>query len=390
MALTIEYAGHKIFVDLPEEPSVLLEFIKNYFIPYFSFTPAEPKQQEHFANITVHIAPLPENCPDFPTEPIIDIDKSQGFLNCWGALVIDERGNRWVELRPFGVVVKINKNNKTIEMWGNCAAVLRIPLLRIIEDLTVNEVQNAGGIVLHGSAVVGNGRAVLAIGNKGAGKTTTLCRCLHGFDVAKMANDNVCLWLNKSQIIARGWPGFFKVEIATVASHSELARDFPANRRQLLNDNKALWDTYEKISLYPVQGAQRFLASVIPQAPLGCLVFPKFCLQKPPELLPISLEEVGMDIPQYLQGNRHPNHPDWTDYNPVDNQTVDANLEKILAALTEKIPLYRMNWTPSIDDLLGQIPLLRSTKKSVKDCASITSSADGWPPLPHKDRPESI
>lgn len=381
MRLALDYAGHRLALG-PLDDDALFKFLAAYFVPYFDFVETDAGRGA-FARLHVHVAQPPAAAPDFTDGSPTDVDRSGGFLRCRG-VVVDDGPLRWVRLEPFAAVVRIDRARHAVDVWGHSADALRIPVLRLVEDLVLNEVQRAGAIVIHASAVVAGGRAVLAVGNKKAGKTTILCRLLSAFDVTKMANDNVCLFEQDGAVVARGWPAFFKIAAATVAAHTELAADFPAAERPQLDDDETLWSVYEKVALFPAQGAARFGASVTPEAPVGCLVLPVFDPQRPPGLSDVPPDRLIEELPAYLQGVRNPNHPEWVGLNPVSDTLVARRAREIAGVLTASgIPMVRLQWAPSLDDLLARLPTVRPTKRSLKAAAAGIARADvAWPPLP--------
>lgn len=236
-------------------------------------------------------------------------------------------------------------------------------------------------MVLHAAAVVADGAAVLAVGNKGAGKTSILTRSLAAFDVAKMANDNVVVRAVNGRWVAHAWPAFYKAEVATVAATAELSRDFPPEHRPVLADDRALWDLYWKVPLYPGQCAARFGAALEREAPVAALVFPRFAPDEPTGLRPRSPAGVERDLADALQGIHNPNHPEWLGYNPVPPDLPRAALASLAGAL-DGVELWELVWAPSLDDLLSRIPALRPRRKSFRACAQAEPPPDGWPPLP--------
>lgn len=387
MDYELDYLGQRLHLRLPG-PGLLEEFLKRYFVPYFRFGPTGPDSGA-FASLEVHVGPPPDETPSFEDAPVIDIDRSKGMLACTGAAV-ERDGTRWVLMRPFEVVARIRLRERRVTLWGRTEATLRIPSLRLIEDLATEAVERAGGVFVHASAVVADGRAVLALGNKHSGKTSFLCRTLHGFVADKLANDNCCLTVVDGRVLATGWPCFLKVELGTLASLEELAGDFPAAHRHLLRSGAALWAHYEKIALFPGQGAERFGAGIVPQAPMGALVLPRFRRDVPPGLHVAELSDVAGDLPAYLQGSRNPNHPAWMGIEDAETGRAEANLHRVLRAAGPGLPVYKLDWAPSLDDLLSDIPLLRPVRKTLRQCREAAGIADGWPPLPDPNRPDAV
>lgn len=376
----LTYGPHAIELEFVGAAAEVAEFLRAYLTPFFGVEPAGAGPVA--ARVRVEVGPAPADAPSFAAAPVSPVDRSKGFLRCDGATV-ERDGVRWVEIRPHGATVRIDRSASEVRVWCSTAERARVPALRVVEDVMLNEVQRQGGVVVHASAVVADGGAVLAVGNKGAGKTSLLCEALHGFSVAKLANDNVCLMPGpRGGVVARGWPAFFKVSAATAASFPELAGDFPPGERATLWDDDALWRVYEKVALYPGQGAQRFGAALAAEAELAALIFTRFRADAPPELRRGDTADLPGRLHPFLQGIGNPNHAEWLGLNPVDPARVDASLEALFGASAAPVAVYELSWAPSLEALLGRVPELRPLKKTLRACAAGVSPEDGWPPLP--------
>jgi hypothetical protein len=181
--------------------------------------------------------------------------------------------------------------------------------------------------------------------------------------------------------MAHAWPAFFKAEVATIAGTAELVRDFPPEHRAVLADDRALWDLYWKVPLYPAQCADRFGTRIEREAPLAALVFPRFAPLEPTGLRARSAHGLEADLLAALQGIHNPNHPEWLGYNPVPAARPREQLLSMLDCLRD-VELYDLVWAPSLDDLLGQVTALRAQRKTFRACATAEPIPDGWPPLP--------
>lgn len=376
----LTYGPHAIELELAGAAAEVGEFLEAYLTPFFGVEPAGAEPVA--ARVRVEVGPRPLDAPGFADAPVSYVDRSKGFLRCDGAAV-ERDGVRWVEIRPHGATVRVDRNTREVRVWSPTAERAKIPALRVVEDIVLNEVQRQGGVVVHASAVVAEAGAVLAVGNKGAGKTSLLCEALHGFSVAKLANDNVCLMPGRGGgVVARGWPAFFKVGAATVASFPELVGDFPPDEHATLWDDDALWQVYEKVGLYPGQGAERFGARLAAEAELAALVFTRFRADAPPRLRRGETEGLPGRIRPFLQGVRNPNHAEWLGLNPVDPTTVEDSLDALLGESAPPVAVYELSWAPSLEALLGRIPELRPVKKTLRACAVAVPPPDHWPPLP--------
>jgi len=376
----LAYGPLAVELDLAAGAAEVGEFLEAYLTPYFVVEPAGAGAV--VARVQVEVGPPPPGTPDFMDAPMTPVDRSGGFLRCDGATV--DRGSvRWVQMRPHGTLVRVQRDSSEITLWSATSERAKVPALRVIEDVVLNEVQRRGCVVLHASAVVAKEGAVLAVGNKGAGKTSLLCEALHGFAVAKLANDNVCLMPGAGgRVLARGWPAFFKMGAATVASFPELAADFPPLVRDTLWDDDALWRVYEKVALYPGQGAERFGAPLVAEGELAALLFTRFRADAPPGLQRAEPEGLPDRVRPFLQGIGNPNHTEWLGLNPVDPARVEASLTALLDGPPAGVAVYELSWAPSLEALLARIPELRPLKKTFRACADAAAPHDGWPPLP--------
>jgi len=380
MMVSYIYWGHAVNVTCGDAPQTL-RFLDAYLRPYFDVADA-PSPHEGALEVAVYVGRSPPDAPDFTPAPSMVIDASKGFLRCTGQ-VVQSGTTTWILMQPFGVRVQVHPARGAIDVWADSDAALRVPMLRIIEDWVLNEVQRSGSVVLHASGVVADGRAFLLVGNKGAGKTTGLCRLLGAYDVDKLANDNVCIAMVDGVVVARGWPAFFKVSAGTIAGTPPLADDFPPAIQSLLADDAALWNVYEKVALYPVQGAQRFGARVEPQARLAVIYLPTFRTDVSPGVAAIELQDAAGRLSPFLLGTRNPNHCDWLGINPVDDAHVQRSLRTLAAALPASgVALYQVDWAPAFEDLLARTAELRPFNKAIRQCAASRKPDDGWPPLP--------
>ena len=362
VALLFCYRNYAVRLRLPVEMSGVERFLLSYFAPFFHIEPDQATATT-VATIEVSATPKPAEAPAFETGRSVTIDGSKGFLAMTGCSV-DREDGRWVLLCPSGATVHSNRETRRVRLFAPDGADIRIPVLRLIEDVVINAVQNDGGLVLHAAAVAADGMAVVAIGNKGAGKTSFLCHCLESFATSKLANDNVCVFVERSGIIVRGWPSFFKANVGTVVSHEALVDQCPVSARGKLDDDHELWSIYDKVAMYPDEIAAAFGAAILPEAPLGCIILPQFSLEQPTDVTAVSPDELRVELGAFIQGVSNRNHPEWLGINPVNTNTLPAILSRYVDAVEKfSIPVARIRWGPSFRDLLRRVPALRATDR---------------------------
>ncbi|ABD89406.1 hypothetical protein RPC_3877 [Rhodopseudomonas palustris BisB18] len=372
------FGGVAIRVSAAHSSLVLWSFLDMYFSPYFEMVDSTGD-----ALLALDVEVVIGACEsriDARQCSEVEVDRSGGFLRCKG-FWIDRGSTRMVHLDPFAVDVCIDRERRRAVVTGQDELTLRVPLLRIIEDACVAALESRGAVFIHASAVAVGAKAILLVGNKGSGKTTSLCRLLKLFDVSKLANDNVVLWLEDASVIVRGWPSFFKVAAATVATQEELTHLFPSALRHLLDHGDQLWKVYEKIAIYPTEAAELFDRQIQPQAVISTIILPRFGKDLVPRLTTISRDELCDEIGLYIQGSQNPNYTDWMGLGTVDRDSILAQLINMLIAPSTMTAL-RMEWAPALDDLLTDVPDLRPRRSSLQASADPAGRASKWPALP--------
>ena len=374
------YWNHTLLVEWASPCPLTRAFLSAYFVPWFDLV-ENGEAPPQAIRIVVHIG-APATPVDFSRATLQVIDASKDFLHTTGQFLPREDGLD-VRIAPAGVFARVQHGRRLVTLWAPDDAALRIPMLRIIEDLVLDEVQRGGGVVLHASGVAAGGKVTLLVGNDGAGKTTGLLRLLSSFDVAQLATNQACLALRDGRLVVRGWPAFLSVSAATIATVPELAGDFPPQARLKLDEDDSLWSVQQKAALFPAQGAARFGARIEAEGELENLVFPAFRAHLAPHMSALSASQAVTSLPAFLQGVRNPNHRNWLGFEAVDEAAVLARLTQLSALLrAAEVGLYRLYWSPSIDELLARIPALRRRSKHLAACKNTAPPADGWPPLP--------
>ena len=98
-----------------------------------------------------------------------------------------------------------------------------IHLVELVRYTALLLEETRGSILLHASAAVADGEAVLVLGHKGAGKTTTLLRMLFGQQLDYLSGDKVLLGSDAEGLILRSWPDYPHVGIGTLRAHAGFA-----------------------------------------------------------------------------------------------------------------------------------------------------------------------
>ncbi len=96
---------------------------------------------------------------------------------------------------------------------------LRLAAARIARELIRVQLEAAGWVILHASAAVGDGHAFLALGGKGAGKTTTAL-LLAGHGLTLLSNDRV--FLHPDTLALLPWPSAAALGLGLLRAHGLL------------------------------------------------------------------------------------------------------------------------------------------------------------------------
>ncbi|MGB5595459.1 MAG: hypothetical protein WBM32_04425 [Crocosphaera sp.] len=105
---------------------------------------------------------------------------------------------------------------------------IRMPLMRVIRELAMNQSMTHGGLFIHGAAFAVGNQGVILAGPKGAGKTTLLLHAFRHQTTQYLSSDRVLVSLKDGEIVFRGMP--------TIPSILPSTLDFfPSFRNRLLS-----------------------------------------------------------------------------------------------------------------------------------------------------------
>jgi hypothetical protein len=109
----------------------------------------------------------------------------------------------------------------------------RLALMRVVRELTMDQVVATGGLLVHGAAVAYGDDVVVMAGPKGRGKTTLLLSLLLTTGARYVCNDRCVARLGETGVTARGLPTLVSLRRDGLAG-------FPALRRRLLAERPEL------------------------------------------------------------------------------------------------------------------------------------------------------
>ncbi|MGL4175034.1 MAG: hypothetical protein ACRCSN_03075 [Dermatophilaceae bacterium] len=99
-----------------------------------------------------------------------------------------------------------------------------VQVLDFVRDLVIRHEENEGTVVLHGSGVGRDGRAVIIAGPKGAGKTTTLLSVLRRPNWTYFTGDKLFCMLENDDVVVYPWRDYPYVGVGTIRSDPRLEK----------------------------------------------------------------------------------------------------------------------------------------------------------------------
>jgi energy-coupling factor transporter ATP-binding protein EcfA2 len=116
---------------------------------------------------------------------------------------------------------KIERDKKVITAYVTDLSFIHLVELIRYTSLIIEEAR--GAILLHASAAIADNEAVLVLGHKGAGKTTTLLRLLLGGTLDYLSGDKVLLNATAEGFTIRAWPDYPHVGIGSLRPYPAFA-----------------------------------------------------------------------------------------------------------------------------------------------------------------------
>jgi len=178
--------------------------------------------------------------------------------------------------------------------------------MRLVRELAAARVlANQAMIDLHAAAFVTRGRAVLLVGAKQAGKTTLLVHALSSGEASLLANDRTFVDVRRGQ--ALGMPTVVVVREGTVQTFPALARGLPPQAAYLHTGEMtaSAASPTQRLVLTPAQLAGQMGASIVPQAPIGAIVFPQISASvRGWSLEPMAAADAAVALRENLYGAR--------------------------------------------------------------------------------------
>jgi hypothetical protein len=285
---------------------------------------------------------------------VVPIDVSLYPTNTDGRR-LSSPGRVEVLVSATGTLCSFRSAANEIRLRAPDLAAARIDLPRVVKNLFTSWGERQGGLFLHASAVVVDGRATMISADSRNGKTSLLLELLTRTRCTMLSCDTVLVRLGDGTPVITGWPSNFSVSVGSVYDVPPLV-PLLDNRFQGLSYSQA-WDHYPKEVLDTPVVLDRLHSEIEVEAPLESAVFAFFDPRAATGLSPVSDESAVLHwLDAVTLGSRDPLYPNWLGFWTTPEDELTARMKRLAGDLVERLPVYRLDWAPGPLQLLRHIP----------------------------------
>lgn len=305
------YRFGSALIDVEVDDADAARWLKEFLTPWFE--PIAPGKGQMTVRLTVSaaaFADLAGRQAGAICHPVacFALDSEVVSLPGWaadGSTVIADSGRGcFYRLRPPHVEIIAPPGGRGV----------RVGLMRVVREFAAACMLRQPTVIdLHAAAFVVEGRAVLIVGPKEAGKTTLLVHALASGRAHLLANDRVFVDAGQAHAEAIGMPTLVSLRDDTLRLFPNLRRDFPArpallHAAELAAGDSGLVEPGEAppgFALSPAQLAARIGVGLVRRAPVAALVFPEISPAAGAWALePVSPADAAARLRQCLYGAR--------------------------------------------------------------------------------------
>lgn len=124
------------------------------------------------------------------------------------------------ECKDSKTIMIFDFENKNVDIYASEDSDIQI--IELIRDTIIKDQENKGTLVLHAAAAVNGSNAVVIVGSKGAGKTTTLLELVMNGGYRMVSGDKLFLKVEEDGVKLTGWPDYPHLGVGTILKHSKL------------------------------------------------------------------------------------------------------------------------------------------------------------------------
>ncbi|UXY15801.1 hypothetical protein N8I74_01935 [Chitiniphilus purpureus] len=361
----VDYAGLTVNLCAFDE---VAQSIRAEVQPFFVLQSGS-NSESCVANLTLNLAPLPTEIAELLVhEPrLLQVDTSLYVHLASEGLRWDFDNQHVIRITLTGTYAVIDIERSRITLYQPEQTLLTRDAIRLLKGLFTVFVEDCGGVQLHSSSVVADGKGVLLLGDMWQGKTTLLLEMLREFNVQQLSCDTTVLMPNTkgNQICAYGWPSPFSVSHGTLADHPELYEFFPEERKGV--NYEQLWADGKKSVLTSEQVVSCFASSLVPSVKnISLCLIVRFSPEDTTSITRIeNIDSLAKHLQLVYLGSRDPIYHNWHQYLEVDDATIDRNIQMIAEALYASSEVYVLTWAPSAVSLMKRVPLLALSHKAL-------------------------
>ncbi|MBD3858258.1 hypothetical protein IEE86_00800 [Bacillus sp. 28A-2] len=262
-------------------------------------------------------------------------------------------------------VIGKNKNESAI----------RCPL-RIVREIALRTLENQGGCFTHAAAVSfeEGKKGALIIGDKGAGKSTTMWQFLHNGGADFITNDRSISMLEDQELTVYGWPMCLALGVGTVQATTNIQelknRTFSRSQDERIWDEtisteeeaKEKWASGCKFEITPKEAAEMTGTTIRSSTKVDMVIFPSLKIGSGEiRLVPVKKDDQkAKDI--MVANIREPEDPDylkgWLGLRSVSDTFLEQKASELIHHLFH-MPCFYLEGDPrklqkAIPDLLNK------------------------------------
>ncbi|MCC9087165.1 MULTISPECIES: hypothetical protein [Bacillus] len=271
--------------------------------------------------------------------------------------------------------VAVDKGRYAVIGKSKNESAIRCPL-RIVREIALRTLENQGGCFTHAAAVSfeEGKKGALIIGDKGAGKSTTMWQFLHNGGADFITNDRSISMLEGQELTVYGWPMCLALGVGTVQATTNIQelknRTFSRSQDERIWDEtisteeeaKEKWASGCKFEITPKEAAEMTGATIRSSTKVDMVIFPSLKIGSGEiRLVPVKKDDQkAKDI--MLANIREPEDPDylkgWLGLRSVSDTFLEQKASELIHHLFN-MPCFYLEGDPrklqeAIPDLLNK------------------------------------
>ncbi len=226
-------------LEFAQGTSAILEKVFACLLPVF-----RPREtgEAHYRIVVRPFSDMPDDFAEQATRPFALRRSSALPFNLDLTVGMDSDGNRIGFDPASGTACKANSASSVLTLYVSESS--HFHLIETFRYTALAVEQSLGSVILHASACLQGDAAVLVLGDKGQGKTTTLLTLLETNGLDYFSGDKVLLDEKDGEVRLRAWPDYPHIGLGTLRMFPRLASacgiSFRRNGEALPDSHKVL------------------------------------------------------------------------------------------------------------------------------------------------------